>query len=333
MKIVLYKDNTLPLDLDKFCSVLNGLAIKVLFSAGNEKFHIKTNQINCPDTFQQLNGGLDEEIKKYDSAIFATNVQYDNNYFFESYGKKVIISFSGWHRLTNLPISNGFAYFIASLLGDSIDLGHTHDENIGCLNDFWQDKRGVNSGMRSAFVCSTCLDKTDFSELNTKEIYEDIKSILNVISSHSREGLDILNIKLEEPNAGGISKLFLCHNSDDKPFVRIINNELKERSVHTWLDEEQLSPGKPWQVELEEQIYTIGSAAVFVGKNGLGPWQENEIRAFLSEFVNRGCPVIPVILPDARQIPELPIFLKQMTWIDLRKDYQGGLERLSSAIK
>jgi hypothetical protein len=57
------------------------------------------------------------------------------------------------------------------------------------------------------------------------------------------------------------------------------------------------------------------------------------MRAFLSEFSSRGCPVIPVILPDAQIVPELPIFLKQMTWVDLKKDFQQGLERLCKAVK
>jgi len=335
MKIVIYKDNTLPLDLDKVCKVLNGISKSVKFVAGTESFHISTSQINTPSTYKELSQKINREIQKYDHAILVTNVQYDNNYFFESHQNKVIISFFGWHRLTDLPITNGLVYFIASLMGDFIHLGSPHDTNEGCLNDFWQDKRGVNVGMRSAFVCARCIEKTDFSTQGTREIYKDIKSILNILSNYSRNGQDILDFEMIEKEKTGNKKfdVFLCHNSDDKPFIKIINDKLKQGQVNTWLDEEQLSPGKTWQTELEEQISSIGSVAVFVGKNGLGPWQANEIRAFLSEFVNRGCPVIPVILPDAPSVPELPIFLKQMTWVDLRKEFQGGISRLVKAVK
>lgn len=313
---------------------MNDLSKSVGFTPGQAKFHIDTIQINCPATYEQMSGVLDDECSRYDHAIFISNVQYDNNYFFERHENKIIISFFGWHRLTDLPVTNGLAYFFASQLADFIHLGHSHDDNIGCLNDFWQDKRGVNVGMRSAFVCANCVEETDFSDSITETIYEDIKSILNMVSTFSRNGQDILDMEESLPGRSGKKfDVFLCHNSDDKSFVKIISNELKQRQVETWLDEEQLSQGKPWQVELEEHINTINSAAVFVGKNGFGPWQENEIRAFLSEFVNRGCPVIPVILPDAQTIPALPIFLKQMTWIDLRKDFQGGLERLANASK
>jgi hypothetical protein len=49
------------------------------------------------------------------------------------------------------------------------------------------------------------------------------------------------------------------------------------------------------------------------------------MRAFLSEFIDRQCPVIPVLLPEAA-VPELPVFLRRMTWVDLGK--AAGIERL-----
>jgi hypothetical protein len=53
-------------------------------------------------------------------------------------------------------------------------------------------------------------------------------------------------------------------------------------------------------------------------KQGLGPWQSEEVYAFLQEFMRRKCPVIPVMLPDAPQQPRLPIFLKNCHWVDFR---------------
>jgi pimeloyl-ACP methyl ester carboxylesterase len=42
------------------------------------------------------------------------------------------------------------------------------------------------------------------------------------------------------------------------------------------------------------------------------------MRACINEFVNRRIPVIPVLLPGAAAKPELPIFLRRFTWVDLR---------------
>ena len=103
---------------------------------------------------------------------------------------------------------------------------------------------------------------------------------------------------------------------------------MKEHGILPWLDEWELRPGLPWQRLLEEQIGQIKSAAVFIGKDGIGPWEQMELEAFLREFVNRGVPVIPVILANAPKEPKLPIFLRSMTWVDFRKKEPDSLKRL-----
>lgn len=122
--------------------------------------------------------------------------------------------------------------------------------------------------------------------------------------------------------------VFLCHNSADKPIVKQIGEQLKARGIKPWLDEWELRPGTLWQTVLEQQIAQIKAAAVFVGENGLGPWQNLEQQAFLHEFVRRECPVIPVLLPNAPQQPQLPIFLRSFMWVDLRQASPDPLAQL-----
>ena len=112
--------------------------------------------------------------------------------------------------------------------------------------------------------------------------------------------------------------VFLSHNSRDKTAVRDLAEELRERGLRVWFDEWQLVPGRRWQDALEEVIGSVRSAAVLIGGDGLGPWEAPEMRACLSQCVERGIPVIPVLLPSAPQEPELPLFLKQFTWVDFR---------------
>ena len=128
----------------------------------------------------------------------------------------------------------------------------------------------------------------------------------------------------------GAFDVFLCHNGEDKAAVKKIAEELKERGILPWLDEWELRPGLPWQPLLEQQIKQIKSAAVFVGKNGRGPWQDMELYAFLRRFTKREekGPVIPVILVDCMNEPDLPAFLEGMTWVDFRKQEPDPMERL-----
>jgi hypothetical protein len=123
--------------------------------------------------------------------------------------------------------------------------------------------------------------------------------------------------------------VFLSHNSKQKPIVRELGENLRARGLHVWLDEWELVPGRPWQEALEEIIKTTKSAAVLVGADGLGPWELPEMRGCLSQFVKREFPVIPVLLPSAPAQPELPLFLTEFTWVDLRGGLsKEGLDRL-----
>jgi hypothetical protein len=112
--------------------------------------------------------------------------------------------------------------------------------------------------------------------------------------------------------------VFLSHNSKDKDAVEKIARELKRIGIQPWLVKWELEPGKSWVAALQKAIPNIACAAVFYGPAGIGPWEQEEMEAFLVEFVRRGCSVLPAILPDAPDEPDLPVFLKTKTWVNLR---------------
>lgn len=111
---------------------------------------------------------------------------------------------------------------------------------------------------------------------------------------------------------------FVSHNSKDKPEVRNICQKLSSRGLQVWLDEEQLQPGVPWQNLLEDGVRKSNSVAVLVGEDGIGPWEDVEMQAALRLAVRDKRPVIPVLLPNAPAEPQLPLFLGNRTWVDLR---------------
>jgi nucleotide-binding universal stress UspA family protein len=129
----------------------------------------------------------------------------------------------------------------------------------------------------------------------------------------------------EEPDTFDV---FLSYNRTDQATVEKIAKQLLKVGVRPWFDGWHLRPGLPWQDELERQIEKIKAAAVFVGKDGIGPWQDLEQDAFLREFRKRRCPVIPVVLPEGGAEPKLPIFLAGMTWVDFRTQDPNPMERL-----
>lgn len=127
----------------------------------------------------------------------------------------------------------------------------------------------------------------------------------------------------------GCHDVFLSYNSKDREAVRRIGVILAEKGLRVWLDILELIPGRRWQNALEETIESTRATAIFFGANGIGRWQELEIRACVDESVHRSIPVIPVILPDAPASLVLPKFLSEFTWVDLRACPEtAGLERL-----
>jgi hypothetical protein len=123
--------------------------------------------------------------------------------------------------------------------------------------------------------------------------------------------------------------VFLSHNSKDKPAVRALAALLSERGIKVWLDEEQLIPGHPWQPLLEKGIKGSAAGAVLVGADGFGPWENEEMQAFLVFAVREGKPVISVLLPGAPEKVDLPAFLGNRTWVDLRAGFgPEGMDKL-----
>jgi TIR domain len=104
---------------------------------------------------------------------------------------------------------------------------------------------------------------------------------------------------------------------------------LVEREVTVWLNEDQLQPGLSRQRLLEIGIKSSRSVAVLVGKDRLGPWEDEEAQAALLLALQDGRPVIPVLLPGSGGAPDLPLFLASRVWLDLRDGFTDeGIARL-----
>lgn len=116
---------------------------------------------------------------------------------------------------------------------------------------------------------------------------------------------------------------FLSHNSKDKPAVEQIARILRdEYQLKLWFDKWSLTPGKPWQEELEEGLEKSEAIAVFLGEAGFGRWENEEMRVAVNSRVNDPSRrVIPVLLPGAPDDPKLSMFLARYTWVDLRSGF------------
>jgi hypothetical protein len=134
--------------------------------------------------------------------------------------------------------------------------------------------------------------------------------------------------------------VFLSHRSIDKPVVEDLAGRLLDAGVTPWLDKWNLVPGEPWQPEIEKALMNCDACGVIIGKEPLGPWQHEEMRAAIARQVadrQRKLRVIPVLLPGAGK-PDpgrLPPFLAKNTWVEFREslDEPEAFHRLVCGIK
>jgi hypothetical protein len=133
---------------------------------------------------------------------------------------------------------------------------------------------------------------------------------------------------------------FLSHNSADKPAVEALARRLRAAGVEPWLDRWNLVTGEPWQSALAGALDACETCVVFVGPGGIGPWQNEEMRAAIDRRVRGGAGafrVIPVLLPGASrdERSRLPSFLVAATWVEFRDalDNEDALHRLVCGIR
>lgn len=122
--------------------------------------------------------------------------------------------------------------------------------------------------------------------------------------------------------------VYICYHEADETEVFKIGEQLKAHNVLPWFDIINMQPGMPRRQQQEEKIEKIPAAAVFVGQHAVADWQALQMYSFIEQFIQRGMPVIPVLLADAPQKPKLPVFLANFAWVDFRRQVPEPLSQL-----
>src|SRR5690349_8303236 len=128
MNIGLYADNTIGLNPAVLCDRLNATCSGLRFTPGTQRLRVEAKEICWPDTYRQLRRAYLDEAESFDLALVATNVPYEEEYFWMFGGKVGFVSLAGWNLVTDLPVTNGFVYFIASIVSMKAGLTTVHQE-------------------------------------------------------------------------------------------------------------------------------------------------------------------------------------------------------------
>lgn len=132
--------------------------------------------------------------------------------------------------------------------------------------------------------------------------------------------------------------VFFFYKKEDKDEVEEIAKKLKQERIKLWIDAWELPPGKGWK-SAEPFIAQANSVAVFISRDGWGPWKDKEQLFLLNKFYKkmkldkRELPLIPVLLKDAKSDSlnqeSIPSYLKGKGLVDFNQgDYTRSIDNL-----
>jgi small GTP-binding protein len=227
---------------------------------------------------------------------------------------------------TPAAIRQGFLEFVGKHLEANSNPGSVtrrhayHCANEKCRNPF--EDRVVKARLEARkknLICPICETKTPLIDLLASPTAA-AESVAAQIVSDARSGRQrmtaALVIKAKEEE--GKFDVFLSHNSKDKAVVEKIAKRLKAVGLRPWLDKWNLAGGDTVEDALEQAIKTIPCAALCFGPADVGTWHIMEIRAYVAAWAKHKSRMIPVILPGVTEAPELPLFVQQTVWVDMR---------------
>lgn len=121
--------------------------------------------------------------------------------------------------------------------------------------------------------------------------------------------------------------VFVSHNGREKPLIERLCLALQQAGIEPWFDEWALAPGDEWIREVEQVLDTVPVVLVCIGVHGVEPWQDAQRQAAIERAVSVGkSAVVPLLLPGAPEVLELPGFLRGRTASNLRVESEWGRE-------
>lgn len=123
---------------------------------------------------------------------------------------------------------------------------------------------------------------------------------------------------------------FISYSRADTNQQRKIISELRGRGVNVWVDTENLVPGTPaWEREIERSIRgAIGIIVLLSPDSNNSEWVRREI-SFAEENDKR---IFPVLI-HGDENDSVPLRLSSHQRVDLRRNYNKGLDELTGALK
>jgi hypothetical protein len=135
-----------------------------------------------------------------------------------------------------------------------------------------------------------------------------------------------------EKTANPISKVFVCHSSQDKPFVRRIANDLLDEGYRVWFDAWEIRVGDNIVQKINDGLQQSGFLAVVLSRAVMASeWVRNELTSkFMIAANEQYSTVLPILIEDC----DIPPLLRHLRFADFRKaeNYKSEFAEVIQAI-
>jgi hypothetical protein len=126
------------------------------------------------------------------------------------------------------------------------------------------------------------------------------------------------------------SKLFLCHSSKDKPFVRRLRNELAAFNHDIWLDEKEIKVGDSIFEAVQKGLLSSDYVLLVLSPNFLkSNWAQKELSSSFHLEMKLG---VKKILPCVIKKVEIPLLISDRKYADFRRVFLNGLIEILDVI-
>jgi hypothetical protein len=128
-----------------------------------------------------------------------------------------------------------------------------------------------------------------------------------------------------------VHKVFLCHSSSDKEFVRKLAQDLNAQNLSVWIDEREILVGDPIRQKIEEGLQASDNLAIVLSPTSVqSAWVQKELDAKLVEEIeSKRVSVLPILYKQCA----IPPFLKGKHYANFTKEYGDGLNDLLARFK
>ena len=133
------------------------------------------------------------------------------------------------------------------------------------------------------------------------------------------------------PTSPSQLRVFLSHNSKDKPFVRRLAVDLAANGITPWLDEKEINVSDSLLHTISEALgATDHLIAIYSANFNASAWAQQEIAAAMAVKMKDGSRRVILARIDDTPIPT--IFAGDL-YADFRSDYSTGLDSIVRAIR